>query len=117
MSIGYVEVNGIIKRIEDLTPEDEQWLRRDAAIKAAKRAREMKKPLKEFYIYRQEFKYKVSYMVPGPKDYVPSGAKRIAVCHAISRAAAMLWMKERLAATIGPHGQEAYWINTYWINK
>jgi hypothetical protein len=36
--------------------------------------------MKTYYVYRQEFKYKVSYIVLGDKDYVPKDSKKVATC-------------------------------------
>jgi len=53
--------------------------------------------MKDFYVYRQEFKFKVSYMILGNFDYTPKGATKLGTCHARNKADAALWMKEHLS--------------------
>lgn len=53
---------------------------------------------KEFYIYRQEFKFKVSYMIisPGLKSYIPNAYKKVGVCNFKSKPEAAKWLKWKL---------------------
>lgn len=52
--------------------------------------------LKEFFVYRQEFQFKVSYMIINPKQYIPGGAKFVGRFQAESRKAAAAWLKNVL---------------------
>lgn len=82
------------------TPSPEEIKKVGKAVDArAKRAEEMKH-LKIFYIHRQEFKFKVSYMVLGAKDYVPGGSRMILKCPARSKPEAARWLKECLAGAL-----------------
>lgn len=58
------------------------------------------KKLREFFVYEQEFEFKVSYMILVSRQYIPRDAKCVGQFRAKSKTDAATWLKNYLSASL-----------------